>query len=47
MPKKLILDIDNPTWKQVTQYKIDESIKTMNKACVKLIKLGLKNRKVK
>lgn len=42
MPKKLILDIDEETWKEVLKYKIDESLKNNNEAVIKLIKAGLK-----
>jgi hypothetical protein len=41
MPKKIVLDIDNETWKQVLHYKIDNDFKTNNEAVVKLIKQGL------
>jgi hypothetical protein len=41
MPKKLILDIDEETWKEVLKYKIDSDLKTNNDAVVKLIKKGL------
>lgn len=42
MPKKLILDIDEDTWKEVRKYKIDYGLKNNNEAVVKLIKRGLK-----
>lgn len=42
MPKKLILDIDEETWKEVLKYKIDKDIKNNNDAVVTLIKRGLK-----
>ena len=43
MPKKLILDIDENTWKEVLKYKIDKSMKNNNVAVVQLVKIGLKN----
>ena len=42
MPKKLVLDIDEETWKEVRKYKIDHGLKNNNEAVVKLIKRGLK-----
>lgn len=42
MPKKLILDIDEETWKEVLKYKIDSDLKNNNEAVIKLIKKGLK-----
>jgi hypothetical protein len=42
VPKKLILDIDEETWKEVLKYKIDKDIKNNNDAVVTLIKRGLK-----
>jgi len=42
MAKKLILDIDEETWKEVLKYKIDNSMKNNNTAVVKLVKIGLK-----
>ena len=42
MAKKLILDIDENTWKEVLKYKIDKSLKNNNDAVVELIKKGLK-----
>ena len=44
MPKKLILDIDEETWKEVQKYKIDEDIKNNNDAVIDLIKKGLKKK---
>ena len=44
MAKKLILDIDENTWKEVLKYKIDKSLKNKNCAVVELIKKGLKNK---
>ena len=44
MPKKLILDVDEETWKEVLKYKIDEGLKNNNEAVGKLIKKGLKYR---
>jgi hypothetical protein len=42
MAKKLILDIDDKTWKEVLKYKIDNDLKNNNEAVVKLIRIGLK-----
>jgi hypothetical protein len=42
MPKKLILDIDEETWKEVLKYKIDAGLPNNNEAVIKLIKKGLK-----
>jgi len=42
MVKKLILDIDEETWREVQKYRIDEKLKRNNEAVVKLIKRGLK-----
>jgi hypothetical protein len=44
MAKKLILDIDEDTWKDVLRYKIDFGLPNNNEAVVRLIKKGLKNR---
>jgi len=44
MPKKLILDIDDATWKKVQKYKIDNDLKNNNEAVVNLVKNGLKNK---
>jgi hypothetical protein len=41
MPKKLILDIDDATWKEVLKFKIDNDLKNNNQATVALIKRGL------
>lgn len=41
MPKKLILDIDEDTWKEVLKYKIDNDLKNNNDTVVKLIKKAL------
>jgi len=43
MPKKLILDVDEETWKEVLKYKIDREFKNNNQAVVNLIKKGLKS----
>jgi len=40
-PKKLILDIDNETWKLVLKYKIDRDLRTMNDTVKELIVAGL------
>ena len=42
MPKKLILDIDEDTWKEVLKYKIDYGLKNNNEAVIKLVQKGLK-----
>jgi len=42
MVKKLILDIDEETWKKVLKFKIDADFKRNNDAVVELIKRGLK-----
>lgn len=44
MAKKLILDIDEETWKDVLRYKIDFGLPNNNEAVVRLIKKGLKAR---
>lgn len=44
MAKKLILDIDEDTWKEVLKYKIDKNHKNNNAAVVELIKKGLKSK---
>ncbi len=44
MAKKLILDVDEETWKEVLKYKIDQGLKNNNEAVVKLVKSGLKNK---
>ena len=45
MPKKLILDIDEDTWKEVLKYKIDNNLKNNNDAVIKLVKKGLEKNK--
>lgn len=45
MPKKLILDIDDETWKEVLKYRINENLKNNNDAVVRLIKKALKDKK--
>ena len=42
MAKKLILDIDEETWREVLKYKIDYGLKNNNQAVIKLIQKGLK-----
>jgi hypothetical protein len=42
MAKKLILDIDEETWKEVLKYKIDADLPNNNEAVIILIKKGLK-----
>ena len=42
MAKKLILDIDEETWKEVQKFKIDSDLRNNNEAVVKLIQRGLK-----
>lgn len=44
MPKKLILDIDEETWKDVLKFKIDQDLKNNNEAVINLIKKGLKSK---
>jgi len=44
MAKKLILDIDEETWKEVLKYKIDQELANNNQAVVRLIKKGLKGK---
>jgi hypothetical protein len=44
MAKKLILDIDEETWKEVLKFKIDSDLRTNNEAVVRLIKKGLRNK---
>ncbi|MGC2574498.1 MAG: hypothetical protein WA364_23545 [Candidatus Nitrosopolaris sp.] len=44
MVKKLILDIDEETWKEVLKYKIDFDLSNNNEAVVRLIKKGLKGK---
>lgn len=46
MAKKLILDIDEKTWKEVLKYRIDRDLKNNNEAVVELIKKGLKVKSV-
>jgi len=45
MTKKLILDVDEDTWKEVLKYKIDTELANNNEAVVDLIKRGLNKRK--
>ena len=42
MAKKLILDVDEATWKEVLKYKIDYGIKNNNETVIRLIRKGLK-----
>ncbi len=42
MAKKLVLDIDEETWKEVLKYKIDYGYKNNNETVVKLIQKGLR-----
>jgi len=44
MAKKLILDIDEHTWKEVLKYKIDGDKKNNNEAVIELIRKGLKRK---
>ena len=44
MAKKLILDVDETTWKEVLKYKINWNLKNNNDAVVTLIKTGLKTK---
>ena len=41
MAKKLILDVDDATWKRVSIFKIKKDLRTKNDAVVELLKLGL------
>jgi hypothetical protein len=41
MAKKLILDVDEETWKEVLKFKIDAGLANNNEAVIKLIKNGL------
>lgn len=42
MPKKIILDCDEPLWREVLKFKIDYGLKNNNEAVIKLIQRGLK-----
>jgi len=42
MAKKIILDVDEDTWKDVLKYKIDYGLKNNNETVIVLIKKGLK-----
>lgn len=44
MAKKLILDVDEKTWKEVLKFKIDRGLKTNNEAVVALIRKSLRIR---
>lgn len=44
MAKKLILDIDEETWKQVLKFKIDSNLSNNNEAVVRLIRKALKEK---
>jgi len=44
MAKKLILDVDEDTWKEVLKFKIDANFKNNNDTVVHLIKKGLKSK---
>jgi hypothetical protein len=44
MAKKLILDVDEETWKEVLKFKIDAGLANNNEAVIKLIKKGLKSK---
>jgi hypothetical protein len=44
MAKKLILDVDEETWKEVLKFKIDAGLANNNEAVVKLIKKGLRSK---
>lgn len=46
MVKKLILDCEDKLWKEVLKFKIDYELKNNNEAVIKLIKNGLKGKKV-
>jgi len=45
MVKKLILDIDESTWKEVLKFKIDSDATTCNEAVVSLIRQALKHKR--
>ncbi len=45
MTKKLVLDIDEASWKEVKKFQIDNDIKHINDAVVELVKTGLKTSK--
>jgi len=42
MAEKIVLDVDEATWKEVWKFKIEHDHKIMNDAVVELIKRGLK-----
>lgn len=42
MSKKLILDVDEDTWKEVQKYKIDVGLGNLSITVVELIRRGLK-----
>jgi len=44
MPRKLLLDVDNETWKKVQKLKIDQDFKNNNETVVYLIKKGLREK---
>jgi len=44
MAKKLLLDVDEDLWKQVSHFKIDCGAKNYNEAVVKLIRKGLEKK---
>jgi hypothetical protein len=44
MAKKIILDIDEETWKEVQKYRIDADLPNNNEAVVRLVKKGLKTK---
>lgn len=44
MAKKIILDIDEETWKEVQKYRIDADLANNNEAVVRLVKKGLKTK---
>ena len=44
MPRKLLLDVDNETWKKVQKLKIDQDFKNDNETVVYLIKKGLREK---
>ena len=41
MVKKLVLDIDEDTWREVLKYKLDAKLNLNNDSAVALIKKGL------
>jgi len=42
MPKKLILNCEQPLWNEVLKYKINSGLKNNNEAVIELLKKALK-----